>query len=228
MLTLKYFLFFALLSFSIQFDHCHTVSKICQGMIPSYTGSIDNCISYSSSGSCKQCKAGYAVSYEGNSCIQFSLCLEMDQGNKQCAKCIPGYYFKEDKCTKILIDNCLFSEDGNTCDECASHSIELNEGTECQPIENTIDGCKEYNVDGTCKECYGQGSIYYMNGGQCTFIPCTEQNGPERDFCSSCDVGYYTDNNDGNCKSLTPSQSNYSSSNKIGYAFMILLVAMRI
>ena len=42
MLTLKYFLFFALISFTLQFDHCHTAAKICQNMIPTNTGSIVN------------------------------------------------------------------------------------------------------------------------------------------------------------------------------------------
>ena len=50
----------------------------------------------------------------------------------------------------------------------------------------------------------------------------------ERDFCLYCDVGYYTDLNDGSCISYTPSQSNYSRNNKIGYVFMILLLAMLI
>ena len=230
MLTLKYFLFFALISFTLQFDHCHTAAKICQNMIPTNTGSINNCISYNSKDqTCKQCKSGYAVAYEGNSCIQFSLCLELDEGNQKCAECIPGYYLKDDKCTKIPIDNCLSSNDGTTCYKCAGYSIRSDDGTNCQTIENKIDGCQEYSDDGKCSKCYGEGSIYTLNDeGICTFKSCTTEYGRERDFCLYCDVGYYTDLNDGSCISYTPSQSNYSRSNKIGYAFMILLLAMLI
>ena len=60
------------------------------------------------------------------------------------------------------------------------------------------------------------------------YASCTAEYGQERDFCLICDAGYYTDLNDGSCISYTPSQSNYSRNNKIGYAFMILLLAMLI
>ena len=44
-------------------------------------------------------------------------------------------------------------------------------------------------------------------------------------YCSSCEIGYYIDRSDGNCKSYS-GNSNNSKRNEVRNAFLILLFAM--
>ncbi len=47
MQNLKYIIFFALISFAFQFDHCFDTAKICKSDIkPFPSGPIANCIEY--------------------------------------------------------------------------------------------------------------------------------------------------------------------------------------
>ena len=225
MLKIKYIFFLVLISFTLQFEHCFQTSKICKKMIPTPSGSITNCIEYNDR-TCKKCDIGYAVSSDGNECIQFSYCKSLDEGNQQCDECIDGYYLNGKECTKIPIDNCLsLNEDGDKCSECAAYSLTIEDGSRCQLIEHRVEGCKEYDNNGNCKTCE---SLYTISGSgsstTCTFNDCP---GDEVvDYCLHCQIGYYRDTSDGNCKPYNT--ENYSKRNKIGCAFLILMLSLLI
>ena len=109
MQSLKYTIFFLLISFTFQLDHCIQTAKICKSnLLSKESGSIANCIIYYSENpsKCYLCDIGYALSYEEDKCISFPLCSSLKEGNKECDSCYPGYYLKNNACTKIQIKNC--------------------------------------------------------------------------------------------------------------------------
>ena len=233
MIKINYILFLILISFTLQFDHCIQTAQICQKAIstsPTPSGSIANCIKYETGDDeiCEKCVDGYAVSYEGNKCIPFSYCNYLDEGNKKCDECYQGYYFNGKECTKISIDNCLISnDDGDKCTYCALYSKINEDGSRCQLIEKIVEGCSYYDNNGNCNAC----ESHYTGSGSgssftCTFNDCSGDRAVE--YCKYCQIGYYTDTSDGNCKPYKIANSNNSKTNKIGCAFLILMLSLLI
>ena len=231
MIKINYILFLILISFTLQFDHCFQTSKICQKMIPPSDtphGSIANCIDYETEHdeNCKECAMGYAVSYEKNKCIPFPYCSSLLEGNTKCNECYEGYYFNGKECTKISIDNCI-SLNENKCTECSVFSQLNGEGSKCQLIEPSVDGCLYYDIDGNCERC---DSLYTQSGSgssfTCTFNGCPGDKVVE--YCKYCHIGYYTDTRNGNCIPYKTANSNNSKRNKIGCAFLILILSLLI
>ena len=229
MLNLKYILFLLLISFTFQFDHCYQEAKICQKKIPkTVSGSVANCVKYEKGDDdiCEKCAWGYALSYEGDKCIQFSYCKYLLEGNKECDECYEGYYLNGKECTKIPIDNCLsLEDDGTHCDQCADYSKINSDRTQCKLIEKRIEGCIYYDDNGDCSYCEddytqsGSGSSF-----KCTFNGCTGDQ--VVNYCSSCEIGYYTDESDGNCKPYPTGNSNNSGRNKIRCALFMLMLGL--
>ena len=234
MQNLKYIILFALISFAFQFDHCFDTAKICKSDIkPFPSGPIANCIEYEEEEGetlCGECGLGYAVSFEKDRCIKSSFCWDFKEGNKICDECYKGYYLKDEKCVKIPIANCqtLLYGDETTCSNCERYSLPINGGKECKIIEpeKLIPGCEFYKDDGTCQNC----EDFYTpdpEGNGCIFNGCSEGD-KEVEYCSKCEVRYFTDFTDGNCKSFDQSNSNNSKSNKIEFTFFVLLIALLI
>ena len=234
MIKINYILFLILISFTFQFDHCFQTAKICKKNIETSStpsGSIANCIDYEEGDDqiCKECAMGYAVSYERNKCISFSYCSSLLQGNTKCKECYPGFYFNGKECTKIPIDNCLsLNDDGDKCTECSFFSKLNGDGSKCVLFEQSVEGCSYYDNDGNCGNC--DNDLYSPNGSgssiTCTFKGCPGDS--EVEYCETCHIGYYTDTSDGNCKPYKTANSNNSKTNKIGYAFLILMLSLLI
>ena len=193
-------------------------------------GSIANCIDHDELDDevCEECAKGYAVSYDEDSCIPFSFCYYLLEGDKKCGQCYEGYYFDGKECTKISIDNCLRSDDDGThCKECTINYKINSDGTQCELIANkkNIDGCGKYGDDGYCEKCAN--NLYIPSGSgntfKCTLNGCTGDQ--VVNYCSSCEIGYYIDRNDGNCK---PYSTGNSKNSEVRYTFLILMLVLLI
>ena len=229
MLNFKYILFLVLISFTFQFDHCLQEAQICQENIRTRSGSIANCIDHDNSDSevCYECANGYAISYGRDSCISFPLCYYLLEGNKNCGECYPGYYWNGKECTRISIDNWKSLDyDGTHCEACTINYKLNSEATQCEliTIKKNIDGCEQYGDDGYCTRCNSKYTASGSGSGfTCTFNGCSGDKVIK--YCSSCEIGYYTDRSDGNCKSYS-GNSNNSRRNEARNAFLIFLFAM--
>ena len=230
MLNFQYILFLVLISFTLQLEHCLQEAQICQKMTKTESGSISNCVEQKGSDdeACEECADGYAVSFEEDKCIPFSLCYYLLEGNKKCGDCYPGYYWNGNECTKIQIDNCLsLDDDGTLCNECSINYKLNSDGTQCEliTIKKNIEGCAEYGDDGYCTQCVKD--LYTSSGSgsgfTCTFDGCTGDQVVK--YCSSCEIGYYTDRSDGNCKPYSTGNSN-SRKNKARYDLLILMLVL--
>ena len=79
---------------------------------------IDKYIVYDDNWDCDQCKTGYAVSDDKESCIPFQNCIQLRNGNEYCNECYDGYYINEQgQCEKINRDNCI-AKDNIGCSAC--------------------------------------------------------------------------------------------------------------
>lgn len=224
MINLKLLLLLALVSFSAQ-DACLQKFQICSKDIPVQTKKIDNCIDYYTDGGCYQCKLGYAVSSDQKSCKSFANCLQLQEGDKECAECYIGYEFNDNKvCVKKnLLPHC-WEGDSNECKECAEYAV-LNKQKKCE-LPKWITGCEEYNDDGTCHEC---GHGYIQKGNTCVFKDCTSGD-TVKTYCGICELGYYTDFESGECVSYDGSKvsSSLSNSKKVELSLLIFILALLI
>ena len=237
MQILKYIFFFSLISFTFQLDHCIQSAKICKSQIPpkpTSSNSIANCLIYNDEDSsiCDFCDLGYAISYEIDKCISFPFCYLLKEGNKECAACYEGYYLKNNACTKIPINNCQRSDDGEICTYCQYYSKRNSDGTKCD-LANVIEGCdyNRYDDDGYCTECMHE---YEQSGSgrdlSCTFTSC-DAGDQAVEYCQICEDGYYNDDvffGLGNCKPYETGNSNNSRRNEIRSGFILLLLTLLI
>ena len=152
------------------------------------TGTIQNCLQYSSKTKCKICKSGYLQTQVNDGRIlcmspNTQPCMTYDTssaliGNLKCVLCNSNYYFSDS------------SELGN---------FPLIDCLKVPPIEN----CLEYNNDGgvlksnlSCVKCSSQ---YYVS----TSVKCSErqkqnilnckQKNVQEDKCGECNLGYFVD-----------------------------------
>ena len=86
----------------------------------------------------RRCKNGYAISFEGNSCIQFENCEKLAKGDKNCSKCAYNFHPNEEGgCERTL---CQVYDDNDVCTKCFD-GYYLNDIKICQKI--TIENCWE-------------------------------------------------------------------------------------
>lgn len=254
MLNLKSLLLLALISFSVQFEHCYANFEICLGDSSSGssntlpTPTIQNCV-FQPEDTCYQCKEGFVPSTNGKSCISSPYCEEIDEDDTKCKECEVSYYpNKNGQCERTL---CSLYKD-NVCKEC--YPGYYLKGTECKRI--TIPHCLEWDEtkctkcdyyatlsnDGKCtvranliKGCY-----FYDDNGKCNY--CDEdsgyklnnngscdsnncKNGQKTEYCGVCETGYYTDPNDGKCMGYDGTKD-IAALNQIGYVLLIVILAL--
>ena len=256
MINLKSILLLSLVSFSLQDSHCLKTFSICQKKSVSYeTGPIEHCISYDSSKEkCYACEGEYVVSSKQNSCLNFPNCKRLDSEDKKCEECynfyLPnkegkcertlcasynkdygcsscydesGYYLKGTECKKIPIAYCD-KGDENSCTTCANFAKKTNDG-KCE-LRNLIEGCDEYNDDGTCNDCADDYEIS-SDGKKCNFKECDSKTENKVNYCGTCDVGYFIDDKDGKCIGIDGSKDS-SSFNKVRYELIIFILSLLI
>ena len=106
MQNLKYIIFFALISFAFQFDHCFDTAKICKSDIkPFPSGPIANCIEYEEEEGetlCGECGLGYAVSFEKDRCIKSFFAVLLKREIKYVMNVIKGIILKMKNALKFL------------------------------------------------------------------------------------------------------------------------------
>ena len=167
--------------------------KICRYTLIDY---YKNCqeINYET-GLCKVCQKDYYLTSGDYKCIKENNCKESIFGN--CISCNNGYYYnkKENKCKLKDFDfiYCKQSTDGKTCDLCDDDCY-LDQNGIC--IQTRF--CSE-SENLKCKNCI---SGYYLADN---FVCTTAYNCSIGDtftsLCSICQVGYYLDTEDYQCKS---------------------------
>ena len=231
MQSLKYTIFFLLISFTFQLDHCIQTAKICKSnLLSKESGSIANCIIYYSENpsKCYLCDIGYALSYEEDKCISFPLCGSLKEGNKECDSCYPGYYLKNNACAKIQIKNCESSDDGDICTYCQDYSKKNEDGSKCD-LFNLIEGCRDYNDNGDCFDCEDDYELSESGSGieiTCTFKSCDDGDKVVQ-YCQICEDGYYSDPfDDGKCKPYQTDNSNNSGKNEIRCCFLLSILIL--
>ena len=209
MLNIKYILLLTLVCFCYPLKHCLASIKDCRAYKKNPT--IPNCLleNYYSE-VCNVCKNNYGLNYfkscesspncymyidnkcgicidyynlDSNDNCVINFCKEYDLFDRsKCKTCYSGYYLNGLNCAKINIKNCAELDENNKCSSCFS-GYKLNEKNECE-LEKFIEGCKEINTDGTCKEC----EVHYnLENGNCTF-KCNET---VYEKCLACEEGYY-------------------------------------
>ena len=252
MLNLKTLILLALISFSIQFEHCYVTNEICLDGTPSSgsytppTTTIKNCVNELDN-ICYICKEGFVPSTNGKSCISSPHCDEIEEDDKKCKECEEYYHPNSNgQCERTLCS----SYSNNKCDDCY-YGYYLK-GTECKRI--TIPHCLKWDEtkctkcdfyatltdDGKCtvrsnliKGCYS-----YDNDGKCTYCDVNygytlNNNGGcdskkcnnVREYCGVCETGYYADLTDGKCMGYDGTKDS-AAGNKIAYALLIVILAL--
>ena len=226
MINLRFLFLVTLISFSVHDDHCFGKFQICPSHRNTLTGSIDHCFEYKYDDKddsrivCSSCNFGYAVSNDRMSCIAHKNCGVLDEGNKICKYCYPGYYLSGNECKKMKISHCEYGVEENKCLQCADYAI-LNGDWQCIIPTTTIEGCREYLPDGSCSDCaYG----YELIDNVCHFSGCGNGETPI-EYCGNCEVGYLTDNKDGKCKAYSEFKDSFGG-NKIKAANALLLIIL--
>ena len=255
MQIIKYILFLILISFSYQINHCRYGYKYCNNMnnpkIPNciygddeiciackdnYSLSNDrtkcinipNCALFDEDNEeeekCITCKKYYNFNEEKKCVVDYCGSYGNDDG--KCIACYDGFYVNDNgKCERISIPYCLqlTPNDKDKCLYCALGTI-LKDG-ECKE-RNYLEGCINYNEDGTCKECV---SVFYSLNDK---KECTFQNicgyYPISDYCSLCENGYYVDIYTHQCIAYDGSKDNESSSKNINIHFGLIALLFMI
>lgn len=228
MKNLSIVLLLSLISFSFPFDFCLKAFRICSSdkpevQIPSEL--IDKCIVYDDNEDCDQCKTGYAVSDDKESCIPFQNCIQLRNGNEYCNECYDGYYINEQgQCEKINRDNCI-AIDNIGCSACILDLVQPTTDGQCILPTTLIEGCTRYDESGNCFRC---SKGYRLNDNVCEFIECKSGDSIVS-YCRICEVGYYLDHSDGNCVKFGEGKAHsnsYSKRNKIEYDLLLLLLVL--
>ena len=114
----------------------------------------------------------------------------------------------------------------------------------CNLPSTLIKGCIEYSSDGKCTKCYDQNNNKYKlnsNGGF-DFVGCDEQTEYKYEYCRTCKVGYYRDEDenynyicigydgsrDTSSSGSGSGSSDSSSRNKVEYALLIFILTFLI
>lgn len=240
-------LLLTLLSFSCQLYHCLMSYKVCNAY---NNPKVANCL-FGYEDECYECNDGYSLSNDRKSCINFAHCNYFDgdnkciqcdyyynlnsenqcvtdychyyDNNKKCLQCYPGFYIKDDVCTKIPIEHCLVGDE-KTCTECEEYTTLDN--NQCKVRENLINGCYYYNTDGTCNDCE---VFYELNNNKCEYQSNLCKGFPTIEGCELCEDGYYISQRTYQCINYDGSKEQLSNKNKsetinFSYLFSLLLL----
>ena len=90
MFNLNYILILSLISFTLQDSHCLITDEYCEEEDVG-SGKIPHCYDEDGNGKCENCQNGYAISYEGTSCMLSPGCDKLEKGNQNCADCSIGF-----------------------------------------------------------------------------------------------------------------------------------------
>ena len=239
MRIIKYVLLLILISFCYQSDHCRIGYKYCNILNnpkianclygdeetckvckDNYSLSNDrtkcinipNCVLFDEDDEegekCIRCKNYYNFN-EDNECV-IDYCRTYGNDDKKCTDCYEGFYVNDGKCERIPIPYCLMllPNDKDTCYACATGTT-MQDG-ECKE-RNIIEGCNDYNTDGTCKQCIA--GLYTLNDKK----ECTFQNlcgpYPTINYCTLCEDGYYVDINTQQCVAYDGTRDTETSKN---------------
>lgn len=199
MFNLKSLVLIALITFCHQDKNCLTFIERC--VTTSNTGnsgsmgagSVANC-QYGYGSQCYICKSGYARSYDGTSCVQFSGCEYTEIGdNTKCSDCLEGYVLTDNQKECIKFDNCyrLVAGDNTKCEECFDH-YHPNKDGKC---ERTLCSHYEYSNKDVCDTCFNG---FYLNKDkncvEITIENCLQVDIKDNTKCTYCVNGYYVDN----------------------------------
>ena len=177
-----------------------------------------HCDSFEEEGKWAVCDFYYNFNAE-KQCVK-DYCRFYDK-NKKCVECYPGFYIKDNECTKIPIEQCLNGDD-KTCTDCPEYTI--LDKNQCKVQENLIDGCSEYNTDGTCGECE---SFYDLKNNRWEYRSDFCKEFPTVEGCLLCEDGYYIDYRTYQCIGYDGSKENLSNKAEainIKYLYFILIL----
>ena len=148
-----------------------------------------------STGFCLQCEEGFHLGEEDFICTHIQNCSKSIFGI--CTKCFTGYYLdkKNNECifqNKTLI-NCKLTIDNITCDICED-GFYLEENGNCININYCLKGGSR------CTKCFDG---YYLTetNDSCTLTQNCYYGDKALGVCLQCNIGYYFDYKDGQCKS---------------------------
>ena len=259
MFKINTFLLLILISFSFQDKNCLAKYKACaepeeEEEEEEPNCKVQNCVSCESAESttCYNCKDGFAITSDEQSCKSFQHCERLEEGDEKCKECeylfhpndegqcektfctgynenicincIDGYYLNAaKKCIKIPISECK-QYDGKKCTECLDGDDPKEDGT-CNQHE-WIEGCTEYQ-NGKCREC---DEFYTPENEKCKFKGC-ESGQKVYESCLICQAGYRLDNDDDICVGYDGSKdapTSSSKNNKAEFAWIILILALLI
>ena len=127
-------------------------------------------------------------------------CLECDENEQLCKKCIDGY-FPDENGGCSYTENCEISEEGK-CLKCKDDYILIGDDNEIKICKSLIYGdlknCEEINNStGICEKCKEN---YYLNKGD---RKCSKTENCYKsifDVCSKCNKYYYLDKRESKCK----------------------------
>ena len=170
-------------------------------------------------GKCENCQNGYAISYEGTSCILSPGCDKLEKGNQNCADCsigfLPnsngqcerslctgyennkckgcqeGYFLKDNQCQKIAIEYCieLDTNDQNKCAKCLGILADPVDG-KCIAPATWVKGCVKYDEKGKCRHC-GYDTEPVEN--KCDNSVTCETGEKKVEYCLAWEAGFYAD-----------------------------------
>lgn len=148
-----------------------------------------------STGFCYECNDGYYLGIEDFICTETKNCSKSTYG--LCTKCIAGFYLNKNnnECVfqnKTLV-NCMQTIDNKTCDVCED-GFYLEESGNCISINYCHKGGSR------CTKCF-DGYYPTINKDACVITENCYVGDKVVGVCTQCDIGYYLDYKDGQCKS---------------------------
>lgn len=249
MKNITFTLLLILVPLTYQLYHCVNSYKTCAPNSPK----VANCL-YGYDDECLVCEENYSLSNDRTSCINVPNCAAFDSQKKctqcnyyynfdkdkncvvdpcqnyasdgKCSYCYPGYYINNNgACQRISIPYCLSVSysDEKVCTSC-TYGTKLDTNGKCV-VYSKIEGCEDYNQDGTCKECMD--GLYKSSGNGCAF-----QNAcgvfPAVEVCELCEDGYYVDNYSDQCIGYDGSHEklskNIGNNINVGFGLLSLLI----
>ena len=220
---LKGLLILAVISYSLQAEHCLSELKVCNACksgfnFQYYSNTEVRCTDIAiafcetmSSNKCQYCQAGYDLNEDQTQCnkieVQYTIpnCLSEQtmNGNTICISCNKEYFPSEDRTSCVKFPHCkiLDSTDSTKCSECYDYYYPNSNG-QCEKSF-----CEYKDNDGSCAYCYGQ--FYLDDNDNCVKIPIAYCKYGDEEECSICMTGYTLSNDEKSCKPDTQTESDY-------------------
>jgi proprotein convertase subtilisin/kexin type 5 len=125
-------------------------------------GTINDCLTYTSSTVCSKCNEEKMPSSNGNTCIAGTLTgCRAYSGNLACSTCNIGYTLNGVTCAG-QITNCLTFNSATSCRLCANNFEPTADNTRC--VLGSLPGCRTYASRGICTNCI---LGYTLSGSTC-------------------------------------------------------------